>query len=59
MLLLAGTFVAICVISSLVMTTPEQRAEARARLGRWNPLFIAIIIIGLGIMLYPWPPASR
>ena len=42
----AGTLAAIAVASS----TREGREEARQRLARWNPLFIAIDIVGLGIL---------
>ena len=59
MLLAIGAFVAVCVLSSYLTTTPEQRAESRARVARWNPLFIAIIVLELGIILYPWPSVSR
>ncbi|MGE5564511.1 MAG: hypothetical protein ACM3ZV_14565 [Bacillota bacterium] len=58
MFLLLGGFIAICVLSSYLTTTPEQRAEQRAKFARWNPLFIAIIILCLGVVLYPWPPPS-
>jgi len=49
---IAGTLAAIAVAS----TTAEQREEARRRLARWNPLFIALIIIMLAFILWPWPP---
>lgn len=55
MLFAIGGFVAFCVLCSYLTTTPQQRTEQRARFARWNPLFIAIIIIGLGIIFYPWP----
>ena len=41
---------------SVMTTTKESRDEASARLARWNPLFILIILVGVGIMLWPWPP---
>ena len=46
----AGTLAAIAVAS----TTAEEREEARRRLARWNPLFIAIIILGLVLIWWPW-----
>jgi hypothetical protein len=46
---IAGTIAALSVAS----TTAEQRAEARKRLARWNPLFIAMIIAGLAWIFWP------
>jgi hypothetical protein len=54
MLLVIGVIAALAIISALATTTPQQRAESRARFARWNPLFIAIIMLGLGLMLWPW-----
>jgi hypothetical protein len=59
MLLVIGVILALSVISALATTTPEQRAESRRRFARWNPLFYALIVIGLGIMLWPWPPQGH
>lgn len=42
----AGTLAAIAVASS----TKEGRDEASARLARWNPLFIALDIIGFALL---------
>jgi cadmium resistance protein CadD (predicted permease) len=47
------------VVLSLLSTTPASRAEARAKLARWNPLFIAILLIELGLIFYPWPPMQN
>ena len=58
MLFAIAGFVAFCVLCSYLTTTPQQRALQRAKFARWNPLFIAITIIGLGLILYPWPPVS-
>ena len=41
---------------SCLSTTKGQREEARRNLARWNPLWAAFIILGLAIILYPWPP---
>jgi hypothetical protein len=43
-------------IVSLMMTTKETRLAARKRLARHNPVFIAIILVELAIVLWPWPP---
>jgi len=51
----AAAIAAIAAASS----TREQREEARRRLARWNPLFIAMILGGLAFIFWPWsPPAS-
>ena len=47
---IAGSLVALAVAS----TTAEQRAEAKTRLARWNPLFLAITIACMAFMLWPW-----
>jgi len=44
---IAGAIAALSVAS----TTAEQRAEARRRLARWNPLFIALIIAMLAFVI--------
>jgi len=44
---IAGTIAALAVAS----TNAEQRAEARRRLARWNPLFIALIIAMLAFVI--------
>lgn len=36
---------------SCMMTTKDQRREARERLARWNPVFILLIIIQLAFIL--------
>jgi hypothetical protein len=54
MLWIIGAIVLMSIVSALATTTPAQRAESRARLARWNPLFIAITILCLGIMFWPW-----
>jgi hypothetical protein len=56
MFLVIAAFLAVCVLSSYLTTTSQQRAESRARLARWNPLFIAIIIAQLAFILWPRPP---
>lgn len=53
MLLFVGAFLAVCVLSSYLTTTPEQRALSRARLARWNPLFIGFIIVAWTFILWP------
>jgi hypothetical protein len=40
-------------------STPAGRAAASAKLARWNPLFIAILIAGLAVIFYPWPPVQN
>jgi cytochrome bd-type quinol oxidase subunit 2 len=37
---------------SCMMTTKEQRQEARRRFARWNPVFIGLIIIQLAFILF-------
>jgi hypothetical protein len=49
----------ISVVSYFATTTPEQRAASRRRFARWNPLWIAILIIELGIIFWPWSPPSH
>jgi hypothetical protein len=51
--------VGIVVIIAIASTTARSRSEAARRLARWNPLFIALIIAGLALIFYPWPPAGR
>jgi hypothetical protein len=46
---IAGTLAAIAFAS----TTAEDRAEARRRLARWNPLFLALIVIMLAFIFWP------
>jgi hypothetical protein len=60
MLLIIGGFIAVCVLSSYLTTTPEQRAEARARFNRrWNPVLIPLNIVLLGLILWAFVfPAS-
>ena len=41
-----GTVAALAVLS----TTQQDRLEAKRRLARWNPLFFAILTIGLLLM---------
>jgi hypothetical protein len=48
-LFIAGTLAAIAVASS----TPEGREEARRRLARWNPLFIALTVAMLACIFWP------
>jgi hypothetical protein len=55
-MLIAFILLAILGGLSCVTTTPESRAEARARFARWNWLWITIIIVGWAVILYPWPP---
>jgi hypothetical protein len=46
MLLAIGAFLALCVASSYLTTTPEQRAEAQARFNRkWNPILIPLNVV--------------
>ena len=40
---------------SVLTTTKEGRAEASRKLARWNPLFILLIILQIGLILWPWP----
>ncbi|MFP5330027.1 MAG: hypothetical protein ACLGHC_07835 [Alphaproteobacteria bacterium] len=47
---IAGTIAALAVASA----NAEQRAEARRRLARWNPLFIALIIAMLAFVFWPY-----
>jgi len=42
----------VCIVS-MMMTTRESRAEARRKLARWNPLFIALIIVQLAFIFWP------
>ena len=47
---IAGTIAALAVAS----TNAEQRAEARRRLARWKPLFIALTIGMLVLAFWPY-----
>ena len=40
---------------SCLSTSPESRAEARAKMARLNWLWIGILILEWGFILYPWP----
>jgi hypothetical protein len=40
---------------SCLSTTPESRAQAHARMARLNWLWISILILEWGFILYPWP----
>ena len=42
------------VIVSVAMTTKRDRDEASRKLARWNPLFIAMIVGALALILWPW-----
>jgi hypothetical protein len=44
---------ALLVIVSLLSTTKESRAEARHKFARWNPLFIALIVLQLAFIFWP------
>jgi hypothetical protein len=46
-------FLAVCVISSYLTTTSEERAEARARFKRrWNPILIPLNVALWGLILW-------
>lgn len=46
MFVAVGAFLALCVLSSYLTTTSEQRAEAQARFNRrWNPVLIPLNIV--------------
>lgn len=36
---------------SLASTTRESRAQGRRDVAKWNPLFIAVAVIGIAIIL--------
>ena len=38
---------------SCLSTTPESRAEARAKMARWNPLFASILFLELAFIFWP------
>jgi len=44
-----------CLIICMVMTTPEQVRQARARLSRRIRWFWPLPVILWAILLYPWP----
>jgi len=46
---IAGAIAALSVAS----TTAEERAEARRKFARWNPLFIALIFAMLAFVFWP------
>lgn len=53
-----GTAIALLAVIgllSIMTTTKDQRAEARRNLARWNPLFLALLLIQLAFVLWPWP----
>jgi hypothetical protein len=53
MLLAIGAFLALCVASSYLTTTPERRAEAQARFNRrWNPILIPLNIALWAVLLW-------
>lgn len=53
MLIAVGGFLLLCVLSSYLTTTSEQRAEAQARFNRrWNPLLIPLNIILWGVIIW-------
>lgn len=53
MLLAIAGFVAVCVISSYLTTTSEERAEAQARFNRrWNPILIPLNVVLWGVILW-------
>ncbi len=46
-------FLAVCVISSYLTTTSEERAEARALFNRrWNPILIPLNVALWGLILW-------
>jgi hypothetical protein len=48
-----GALIALCVVSSYLTTTSEQRAEAQARFNRrWNPILIPLNILLWGFLLF-------
>ena len=53
MLLAIGAFLAVCVLSAYLTTTPAQRAEAQVRFNRrWNPILIPLNILLWGLILW-------
>jgi hypothetical protein len=40
--------------AAVASTTSEGREEARRRLARWNPLFIALSLVMIGAVIF-WP----
>lgn len=60
MLGVIGVFIALCVASSYLTTTPEQRAEAQARFNRrWNPILISVNIGLWALILWGFFQPSR
>jgi hypothetical protein len=60
MLIAVGGFVLLCVVSSYLTTTREQRAEAQARFNRrWNPILIPLNIVLWGILLWAFFSPKR
>jgi glucan phosphoethanolaminetransferase (alkaline phosphatase superfamily) len=53
MLAVLGVVVTLSVVSSLLTTTSDERAEARRKFARWNPLFIALLIAQLAFIFWP------
>jgi hypothetical protein len=52
MIVAVGGFLLLCVLSSYLATTPEQRAEAQVRFNRrWNPILIPLNILLWGVII--------
>jgi hypothetical protein len=51
---IAIAFLVVLGLVSVLTTTKESRAAASAKLAKWNPLFIAIIIAELAFIFWPW-----
>jgi drug/metabolite transporter superfamily protein YnfA len=47
----AIVLIAMLGLVSCMLTTKQQRQEARRKFARWNPVFIALIIIQLAFVL--------
>jgi hypothetical protein len=53
MLVAIAGFVALCVVSSYLTTTREQRAEAQERFNRrWNPILIPLNVLLWGFLIW-------
>ena len=52
MIVAVGGFLLLCVLSSYLTTTREQRAEAQVRFNRrWNPILIPLNIFLWGLII--------
>jgi hypothetical protein len=60
MIVAIGGFVLLCVLSSYLTTTPEQRAAAQERFNRqWNPILIPLNVILWAFLIWAFFFSSK